>query len=586
MAWFDFIITQPILWVIQFCYRIIPNYVGALILFTLLVKLVLFPFSFWSQVQSVKMAKIKPQLDDIKAYHSDDWRVLMREQKKLYRQEHYHSLVSLLPLLLQIPIIVGVIRGLEDANILAAVPTLSQFYIPLLAAVSAFALCYVQNLCNVLAKAMGFFSKWGLAIFLTLLSLYFGLTCGVGFNIYWIAGNVLAIGIQLLCNVLYNPKKYLTYTVMPRPKKDRALIKRQKARERVDMKKFATTKKYLVFYSEKSGFYKYFQGAINYVLNHSKIHVHYLTSDVDDQVFQIDHPRFHAYYCGPHKLIVTMMKLNCRVMVMTLPDLDKYQYKRSIVNKNIEYIYLDHALASLSLQYRKNAFDAYDTICCYGPTYNQDVRAIEKFYGTKAKNLVNTGYPLFNQLLNSYHPHKPAQKTAIIAPSWQKDNILESCLAPLMAQLKAADYRVILRPHPEFIKRFPQKIAALQAQYPNALQLDFAVNVLDADLLITDWSSIAFEYSYATNKPTLFINTPMKILNPDWDQYGVEPLEITLRHQIGVALNPDQLDTFPQALTQMATIKAPRQIIQSYMYDSTQADAATGEYIIRSVKGK
>ncbi len=583
---FDFIITQPILWVIELCYKIIPNYIFALILFTFIVKLILFPFSFWSQVQSVKMAKIKPQLDDIKAYHSDDWRLLMREQKKLYKQEHYHSFISLLPLLLQIPIIVGVIRGLGDANILAAVPTLSQFYIPLLAAVSAFALCYVQNLCNVLAKEMGFFSKWGLAIFLTLFSLYFGLTCGVGFNIYWITGNILAIGIQLLCNALYNPKKYLTYTVMPRPKKDRALIKRQKAREKVDMKKFAATKKYLVFYSEKSGFYKYFKGAIEYVLAHSKIHVHYLTSDIDDQVFKIDHPRFHAYYCGPHKLIVTMMKMNCRVMVLTLPDLDNYQYKRSIVNKNIEYIYLDHALGSLTLTYRKHAFDAYDTIFCNGPTYNQDARAMEKFYGTKEKHLVNTGYTLFDQLLKNYKPNKQAQKTAIIAPSWQKDNIFESCIDPLMEQFKQTDYRVILRPHPEFIKRFPQKIAALQTKYQNELQLDFAVNVTDADLIVTDWSSIAFEFSYATNKPSLFINTPMKILNQDWNQYGVEPLEITLRNQIGVALDMDKLDTLPEALTQMGKIKEPRKIIQSYMYDNTQADAVAGEYIIRSVKGK
>lgn len=586
MNLFDLVITKPILWVIDLCYKIIPNYFCALVLFTLFVKIILFPFSFWSQVQSVKMAKIKPQLDDIKAYHSDDWRRLMREQKKLYRKEHYNGFISLLPLLLQIPIIVGVIRGLADANILAAIPTLSQCYIPLLAAASAFALCYVQNLCNVLAKEMGFFSKWGLAIFLTLFSLYFGLTCSIGFNIYWITGNILAIGIQLLCNALYNPKKYVTYQIMPKPKKDRALIKRQKNREKIDLKKFATTKKYLVFYSEKSGFYKYFKGTIDYILTHSKIHVHYLTSDIDDQVFQIDNPKFHAYYCGPHKLIVTLMKLNCRVVVMTLPDLDNYQYKRSIVNKNIEYIYLDHAFGSLTLTYRKHAFDAYDTIFCNGPSYNQEVRAMEKYYGTKAKNLVNTGYTLFHNLLQSYTPKKHAQKTLIIAPSWQKDNIFESCLDDLMANLQGLDYKIILRPHPEFIKRFPQKIAALKQKYQNELQLDFASNILDADLIITDWSSIAFEFSYATNKPALFIDTPMKVLNPDWDQYGLEPLEITLRKSTGVTIAMDRLSEIKQAIAQLKNVKHPRQTIQALMYDNTQADAVAGEYIIRRVKGK
>lgn len=586
MNYFDFIITKPILWLIEICYKIVPNYALALILFAIIIRVIIFPFSYWSQIQAVKMAKMKPQLDDIKAYCSDDWRVLLREQKKLYKKEKYSSLVSMLPLLLQIPIIVGVIRGLEEANILSNVP--DNLFIPLFAGLSAFALSYVQNLSNVLAKDMGFFAKWGLAIFLTIFSLYFSLTSGIGFGIYWISGNILGIFVQLLCNILYNPKKYITYKITVKIKINKEQKKREKIQEKNDMKKFMSTKKNLVFYSEKSGFYKYYEGMINYLLENSKVKIHYLTSDINDEIFENKNPRIIPYYCGFHKLIVIMMKLDCKVMVMTMPDLQKYQYKRSIVNKNIEYIYTDHGFGSLTLQFRKNAFDYYDTIFCSGPHYNKEIRIMEKYYNSKEKNLIDTGFSFFNNLANNFNNNleKKEIKKIIIAPSWQKDNIFELCLDDLMSSLSKENFEVILRPHPEFIKRFPNKIEEMKQKYGNEFQLDFSVNIMDADLIVTDWSSIAFEYTIVTNRPCLFINTPMKVLNEDWNKFGIEPIEVTLRDKIGVSINLDEFDNIISKINSLNNIKEPRKIIQEMMYDNSKADEVACEYILRSLRGK
>lgn len=582
MKYFDIIITKPIIWLIELCYEIIPNHVFAIILFTFFVKLILFPFSLWSQRQAVKLAKMKPQLDDIKAYFSHDWRLVLKEQRKLYKKEKYSSIVSMLPLFLQIPIIIGVIRGLDAMAILNEVP--SNLWLPLGSALSAFLLCYVQNICNVLAKGMRFFAKWGLAIFLTAFSLYFALTCGVGFGIYWTAGNIFGIAVQLVCNLIYNPKKYITYEVLPPPKKDRQLIKRQKEKQKADMEKFGAAKKNLVFYSEASGFYKYFKGMIEYTLENSKIHVHYLTSDVDDKVFAINHPRFHAYYCGPKKLISVFMKLDCKVMVMSMPDLQRYQYKRSIVNKNVEYVYVDHGFSSLTFVARKHAFDHFDTLFCYGKNYNEEAAAMAKYYGIKEQKLINTGYALYEDLKNNYKAKENAEKTIIIAPSWQKDNIFESCIDDIMNELLKTDYKVILRPHPEFIKRFPRKIEALKNKYQNELQLDFSTNILDADILISDWSSVAWEFSYAANKPALFINTPAKVMNPDWDKYGVTPIEISLREKIGVAVELNEISGIKDKIDLLSEIKDVREIIESMMYDNSNANEISGKYIIDAVK--
>ena len=584
MKYFDLIITDPLMWLVELCYKIVPNYVIAMILFALIVRIILFPFSLWSQVQAVKLAKIKPQLDDIKAYSGHDWRLLLKEQKKLYKKEKYSTIISLLPLLLQIPVIIGVLRGVEASGILAELP--SDLLLPALSAVSAFLLCYVQNLCNVLAKGMGFFAKWGLAIFLTIFSLYFTITCGVGFGVYWTAGNLFAIVVQLLCNWIFNPKKYVTYEVLPPIKKDRKLIKRQKEKQKIDVPKFNKAKKNLVFYSEASGFYKYFKGMVEHILENSKIRVHYLTSDVDDQVFKIDHPRFSAYYCGPRKLVSTLMKLDCKVAVMSMPDLQRYQYKRSIVNKNIEYIFVDHSFCSLALMSRKHAYDYFDTIFCYGKSYNEEIRAMEKYYGTTEKKLVNTGYALYENLQNRYTPKANKQKTIIIAPSWQKDNLLEVCIHDVMKALEKTDYKVIIRPHPEFTKKFPQKIEILKNKYKDMLQLNFATDILDADILISDWSSVAWEFSYATNKPALSINTPMKIMNPDWDKYGITPIDIALRGKIGCTIELDEIDKLKEKLDALKDVKNPRKAIEEIMYDNSKASKESGEYIIKAVKNK
>lgn len=579
---FDILITKPIIALIKLYYDIFNNYVVAIILFSISIKVLLFPLSFWAQSQSAKLAKIKPQLDDIKAYLSHDLKTMLAEQKKLYKKEKYNSFASMVPLFLQIPIIIAVSRGLDSSGILSARP--ENILLPIISAISAFLLCYAQNATNVLAKEMTFFAKWNLAIFLTIFSFYFAYVCGIGFAIYWISGNLLGIAVQFICNAILKPHKYVTYELVPPQKKDRALIKRQKKQQAVDMKKFKKAKKNLVFYSEASGFYKYYKGMIEYVLNNSKIKVHYLTSDINDQVFKINHPNFIPYYCGPKKLITVLMELDCKVAVFTMPDLQKYQYKRSIVNKNIQYVYVHHGFNSLTLTIKKNSLDHFDTIFCFGKHYNDEIRAMEAYYGSKEKKLVNTGYDLYHQLKNKYTPQKNEKETIIIAPSWQKDNILETCIDDIMRELDDSKYKVLIRPHPEFIKRFPKKVEILKKKFGDSLQLDFATDILNADIIISDWSSVAWEFSYTTNKPALFINTPMKIMNPDWDKYGLTPLEISIKDKIGKTIEIDQIHTINQAIEDIKKIENPQEIIASLMYDNEKASEISGRYLIEEIK--
>ena len=103
-------------------------------------------------------------------------------------------------------------------------------------------------------------------------------------------------------------------------------------REKADYKKFFSIRnKHLVFYSERSGFYKYYKEIIEYILAKTTVAIHYVTNDPNDIVFELakDNPRLKPYYIGVKKCITLMMRLEADVVVMTTPDLDNYYIKRT-----------------------------------------------------------------------------------------------------------------------------------------------------------------------------------------------------------------------------------------------------------------
>jgi YidC/Oxa1 family membrane protein insertase len=304
------------------------------------------------------------------------------------------------------------------------------------------------------------------------------------------------------------------------------------------------------------------------------------------------------------------MKMDSDIMVMTMPDLEVYHYKRSIVKKDIEYIYTDHGMGSFHLTHRKGAIDNYDTIFCYSTNHNEEVRAIESVYDLPEKKLVNVGFDLVDRLTKEHEmldappagtsPKREINKPQIlIAPSWQKDSIFDCCLDPLLNGLFKLDAKIIIRPHPEFVKRFPGKIKAILEKYAHKagndfeVQTDFSSNatVYSSDIVITDWSSIAQEFSFTTKKPTLFINTPMKVMNPEWQKIGIEPMDIWIRDKIGVSVDIDKLDDIDKIALEMFAESdvyesAIEDLLRSCLYNKGRAAQTGGKYIIEQVEKK
>jgi YidC/Oxa1 family membrane protein insertase len=265
---------------------------------------------------------------------------------------------------------------------------------------------------------------------------------------------------------------------------------------------------------------------------------------------------------GPTALIAFMMKLDTDVAVMTTPDLETFHIKRSLVRDDTEYIYTDHGISSLHLCFREQAFDNFDTLFCDGPNQVAEARRLEELHQLPGKQLVEAGFGLMDNLLENVAALPKAANDpplALIAPSWQKDNLMELCLPEIVHPLLACGFAVVVRPHPEFVKRFGPQLdsiiahfAATEAEALDSGRLQFETdfssnrNIYSADVVVTDWSTIAQEFSFCTRRPSIFVNTPMKVMNPNWEQVGLKPLEIAQRSRIGVALDIEELDGIGQ----------------------------------------
>lgn len=488
-------------------------------------------------------------------------------------------------------------------------PSLHSNYIlliiPFLSGVSAWLMCVVQNRINVLQLYAGNMNKIGMTIFMIAFSTYFAFLVPAGVGIYWICGNLFAIPSMYLTNVVIPPQKYIDMDyvriVKETAKETDQLQKKYGRIEREYYKRFEhTDDKKLVFYSENRGFYKYYSPIIDYILEKSEYIIDYVTSDPEDPVLKKDSDRFRAYYVAQDKYLIPLfMKLDCDICVMTMPDLEKYHIKRSKVRDDIEYIYVSHGMGSNALTLRKGALDHYDTMFCVGKDSVIEVRQMEKLYGTESKTLVETGYVLLDQMIQDYEKRKRVDNdklNILIAPSWQPDNIIDLCVEDMLDGLADTDYRVVLRPHPQQVRhqkeRFDDMVEKYAAYDNIEIQTDFSSNytVMDADLLITDWSDISFEYAFTTLKPVLFIDTPMKIMNPEYDKIALKPINITLRDALGMRLAVDDIGRLNSVIDELIMKKGEyhgriEKAREEHIFNIGKSRILSAKYIIKRLDG-
>lgn len=124
---FEFFITRPMGWIIEQIYNLVSNYGLAIIIFTVLIKLILLPLNIKSQKAMKKQQKIQPIVQELQAKYANDQEKLQREMMKLYKENNVSMTGGCLPMLIQLPILIGLYRVIyAPLKYLAGVDITSQ----------------------------------------------------------------------------------------------------------------------------------------------------------------------------------------------------------------------------------------------------------------------------------------------------------------------------------------------------------------------------------------------------------------------------------------------------------------------------
>jgi len=318
----------------------------------------------------------------------------------------------------------------------------------------------------------------------------------------------------------------------------------------------------IVFYSESSVIlYPYVEEVIRELQNRDQ-KICYLTSSKYDPIFKNKSKNIKVFYIGDSEIekMNFFLRLKAKVLIMTMPDLGSYHIKRSKVFP-VHYVYAFHTIVSTHMVFQKSAFDQFDSIFCIGQHQVQEIRATEQLYNLKQKNLVECGYGLFDRLIrlrSSFTQQnflsKNNKKNVLIAPSWGKQNLLESTGIELIKILLDAGYHVTVRPHPMTVKKSSKLIKQIKEKFEKNSDFRLDTNTSSFDqlfssyALITDWSGIGHEYAFVCERPVIYVDVPKKVYNKEYEKIGLEPFEISIRDKIGEIVSTQKIETIPERI--------------------------------------
>jgi YidC/Oxa1 family membrane protein insertase len=200
------VIAKPIFWLLEQIHSYVANWGWAIVILTLLIKLLFFPLSAASYKSMARMKEVQPRLMTLREQLKGDPQKLNRAMMDLYKQEKINPLGGCLPVVVQIPVFIALYWVLLSSVEMRNAPWIlwindlsvpDPYYIlPVIMAVSM----YVQVKLNptppdpLQAKIM----MW-MPIVFSVMFFFFP----AGLVLYWVVNNILSIAQQWQINQMF-----------------------------------------------------------------------------------------------------------------------------------------------------------------------------------------------------------------------------------------------------------------------------------------------------------------------------------------------------------------------------------------------
>lgn len=276
----------------------------------------------------------------------------------------------------------------------------------------------------------------------------------------------------------------------------------------------------------------------------------YMTASPDDPALDNQYEHVSAQFIGKNnKAYAKMNFLNASIVISTTPGLDVYQWKRS---KDVQYyVHMLHAATEV-VEYHMFGMDYYDAALLSGDFQKRDIRNLEKMRHLPEKELIMAGIPYMDKIaarLTDKNHVSSDNYTVLLAPSWGKSAIFQKYGTKVIDALLKTGYHIIIRPHPQSFVSEGKLIEEIMKQYPESEQLEWNrdndnFDVLNrADIMISDFSGVIFDFSLVFNKPIIYAEIEFDSSPYDawWLDYPMWTFSALPR--IGEKLTPENMDT-------------------------------------------
>lgn len=290
-------------------------------------------------------------------------------------------------------------------------------------------------------------------------------------------------------------------------------------------KKENISKAKIIIYGEDKRYYNVFKPIIEELIN-LEIPTIYYSSSYDDEIFEIKSDFLKSEFIGTgNKAYAKLNFIEADICLMTTPNLDVFQLKRSKGVK--KYVHITHSSAETST-YCLYSLDFFDAVFLNGEHQIRDIRELENKRNTIIKDLYVVGNPYLDELSKmkeTITKENNNKKTILIAPSWGMNCLFRRFGEKLLDNIINSDYNIIIRPHPQSLISDKDIIDKFQNRYKykNNVEWDFnRVNIYSlskADIMISDFSGVIFDYAFLFEKPVI-------IPSFTFDKRGTDSIEI------------------------------------------------------------
>ena len=314
----------------------------------------------------------------------------------------------------------------------------------------------------------------------------------------------------------------------------------------------------LVIFSDNKRYWNCFK-AICEELEKRQFKCEYWTASPDDPALSEKYEYVKTMFIGEgNKAFAKLNLMNAYMCLSTTPGLDVYQWKRS---KNTDcYIHIFHNFAE-PLLYRMFGIDYYDVILASGNEEERYIRRLEKHWNSDEKEIKVVGLPYLDDLLRRKQEFEKnnlntsnENVVVLLAPSWGESSITNKYGEKFINALINTGYNIIYRPHPQSFTADKELMDNLMNKFPDNDKFTWDKNpdnfesLNKADILISDFSGIIYDFSLCFDKPVMYANSGF---DPSpYDSYWLngDSWSVSNLPNVGKELNEDDFNNLKSVI--------------------------------------